>query len=109
MVLDNAGNILQFELSSETANWEFLSRGQRRLQENYIRAGAGRITAVLLRHRKPEDGSQIKTVRDCVQFSVMWWAEGEVRTGDIHPGDKLVAFVLRWWAACEKKSAIQSQ
>jgi hypothetical protein len=104
MTLDNNGHIMQFELDDETACWEFIKKGQRRLQESYVRAGRGRITAVLLRHRVPatiED--QIDTTKDILQFSIMRWANGQVLETGPFPGEKFVRYVRLWWDRCDNE------
>lgn len=94
-VLDNNGDLLMIELSSNCEQWFHLSFGQRTLYENLVRAGQGKIMAVLCRQVTPP-GEKIDTVKNVVSFQPMWW-DKDIIIGKVYPGEKWITYVQKWW------------
>lgn len=98
------GNILIMELKHcwEAPNgFGSLNSGQLLTLRDCVDAGAGRTTAVLLKHIKPEN-RHIRTISDVISFEVMRYrTPGRVKTSGLlnagEDGSIWAEFIKQWW------------
>ena len=86
MVIDNNGRILFVEFDSNTAAWDGITRGQRRLYENIVLNGSGKHFAACCRHNVKD--RRIDTLHDVLEFQLMYMRGDSLNVSSIYDGSK---------------------
>lgn len=95
MAIDNNGQIMFCELSSQHRTWSAISEGQRRLYENCIKGALH--CAVLCHHNvRPEEKRMINTRTDIAAFQVMVWDHAVIYSNVVASNEHWQKFVLDW-------------
>ena len=98
MTIDNNGQTLVVELSSQQSDWNNIAIGQRKTYEQLVHYGRGSVVALLAKHSTPREQS-IKTASNAIRsVHVMWWHTGSVLIAPDPMQATLKQFVDSWFA-----------
>lgn len=92
---DNNGNVLLVEYSSKFCMWAGTSIGQRKLYQNLVKIGQGKIRAAIVKHR---DVEIIDGMLDALAFEVMEWKDGDIVYSGKISGDEWPLYVQQFFA-----------